>query len=106
MNDLAGKSFRKVTSLRLPEATVRIILASRQDRTRWIEVADARVDVNLDLYSAPPGWQESARRQADFIAEQDHLTGRAKILYMEEEDPACSSRLRPGMSCIVRPLND
>ncbi|KAI0829807.1 hypothetical protein BC628DRAFT_1477689 [Trametes gibbosa] len=96
MNDLAGKSFRKVTSLRLPEATVRIILASRQDRTRWIEVADARVDVNLDLYSAPPGWQESARRQADFIAEQDHLTGRAKILYMEEEDPACSSRLRPG----------
>lgn len=106
MNDLAGKSFRKVTSLRLPEGTVRLLLASKQDRARWIEAADAQLSVDLDIYSAPPGWQDAARRQMDFIAEQDHPTGRAKILYMEEGDPVDSSRLRPGMTCIVHSWRD
>lgn len=36
MNDLAGKEFRKVTSLRLPEGTARLLLASKQDRARWV----------------------------------------------------------------------
>ncbi len=101
MNDLAGKEFRKVTSLRLPEGTVRLLLASKQDRGRWVEAANACLSVDLDVYSAPPGWRDSARKQADFIAEQDRLTGRAKILYAADGDPASSSRLRPGMTCIV-----
>ncbi|KAL1942384.1 hypothetical protein VTO73DRAFT_5986 [Trametes versicolor] len=96
MNDLAGKEFRKVTSLRLPEGTARLLLASKQDRARWVEAANACLSVDLDIYSAPPGWRDSARKQADFIAEQDRLTGRAKILYAAEGDPADSSKLRPG----------
>ncbi|KAH9858939.1 hypothetical protein C2E23DRAFT_880346 [Lenzites betulinus] len=100
MNDLAGKSFRKATSVRLPEGTARLLLRSRQDRERWIEAASIRLDVDIDIYSTPHDWKESARRQTDFIAQQDHLTGRAKILYVEEEDAAESSRLRPGRGAL------
>ena len=105
-NDLAGKSFRRVTSLRLPEGSAKLLLSSKQDRSRWIEAADARLDVDLDIYSTPTGWRESARRQTEFISEQDAPTGRAKILYMQECDSAESSTLRPGMTCIVSLLYD
>ncbi|KAI0358672.1 hypothetical protein OH77DRAFT_1587674 [Trametes cingulata] len=96
MNDLAGKSYRRVTSLRLPEGTTRLLLASKQDHSRWLEAADMQFDVDVDIYSAPAGWRESARRQTDFIAEQDALTGRAKALYMLEDDLTEASILRPG----------
>ncbi|OSD07084.1 hypothetical protein PYCCODRAFT_793525 [Trametes coccinea BRFM310] len=99
-NDLAGKSFSQVTSLRLPEGTVKLLLSSKQDRSRWIEAADARVDVDLDVYSAPPGWREAAKRQTDFVAAEDAPTGRARILYMQEEDSAEASLLRPGRGAL------
>ncbi|KAI0663325.1 hypothetical protein C8Q70DRAFT_1102776 [Cubamyces menziesii] len=99
-NDLAGKSFRRVTSLRLPEGSAKLLLSSKQDRSRWIEAADARLDVDLDIYSTPSGWRESARRQTEFISEQDAPTGRAKILYVQECDSAESSTLRPGRGAL------
>ena len=98
-NDLAGKTFRKVTGIRVPKGTVKLLLASKQDRPRWLETADAQLDVDIDIYSTPPGWQESARRQTEFIAAQDALTGRAKILYTPEDPMNPSHRLRPGMTC-------
>ena len=101
MNDLAGKTFRKVTGVRLPQCTVKLLLASKQDRARWIEAADARFDVDIDIYSAPPDWEESARLQTEFLAQQDALSGRAKILYMSEDSTMPSQRIRPGMTCIV-----
>ena len=101
MNDLAGKTFRKVTGVRIPRCAVKLLLASKQDRARWIEAADARFDVDIDIYSAPPGWEESARLQTEFLAQQDALTGRAKILYTLEDPAMPSQRLRPGMTCIV-----
>ena len=101
MNDLAGKTFRKVTGVRLPESIVKLLLASRQDRTRWIEAADARFDADIDIYSSPPGWQDSAQLQTEFIAKQDADTRRAKILYTLEGPSNVSQRLRPGMTCIV-----
>ncbi|RPD53525.1 hypothetical protein L227DRAFT_535889, partial [Lentinus tigrinus ALCF2SS1-6] len=96
MNDLAGKTFRKVTGVRLPRCAVKLLLASKQDRARWIEAADARFDVDIDMYSAPPGWEESARLQTEFLVKQDALTGRAKILYMPEDPSIPPQRLRPG----------
>ncbi|KAI8993910.1 hypothetical protein BD414DRAFT_436222, partial [Trametes punicea] len=99
-NDLAGQSFSRVTSLRLPEGTVRLLLSSKQDRSKWIEGAVVRLDVDLDIYSAPPGWRTAARRQADFVAEQDAPTGRAKILYTHEEAATESSTLRPGRGAL------
>ncbi|KAI0368271.1 hypothetical protein BV20DRAFT_969313 [Pilatotrama ljubarskyi] len=100
MNDLAGKSYRRVTSVRLPQGTVKLLLTSKQDHSRWIEAASMGLDVDADIYSAPPGWRELARRQTDFIAEQDALTGRAKILYTQEEDPTEASMLRPGRGAL------
>ncbi|RDX54978.1 hypothetical protein OH76DRAFT_1397305 [Lentinus brumalis] len=96
MNDLAGKTFRKVTGIRLPRCAVKLLLASKQDSARWIEAADVRFDVDIDIYSAPPGWEESARLQAAFLAQQDALTGRARILYLPEDPSMPSQRIRPG----------
>lgn len=101
MNDLGGKTFRKVTGIRVPEGTIKLLLASRQDQSRWIEAADVRFDIDIDIYSSPPGWRESARLQTEFIAHQDALTGRANILYTPEDPSSTSQRLRPGMTCIV-----
>lgn len=105
-NDLAGKSFRKVTGIRLPEGTVKLLLASKLDRSRWLEAGDARFDVDLDIYSAPLGWHESARLQTEFIAKQDAETGRAKVLYTPEDALSATHRLRPGMTCIVHLVCD
>ncbi|KAI1795480.1 hypothetical protein LXA43DRAFT_1178514 [Ganoderma leucocontextum] len=95
-NDLAGKMFRKVTGIRLPEATAKLLLASKQDRTRWLEAADVHFDADIDIYSSPPGWRESVRLQTEFVAAQDAITGRAKVLYMSEDPSDTAQRLRPG----------
>lgn len=100
-NDLAGKTFRKVTGIRLPEATARLLLASKQDRAQWLEAADVHFDVDVDIYSSPPGWWESAQLQIEFVAAQDAITGRAKVLYTPEDPSDPPQRLRPGMTCIV-----
>ncbi|KAI0705009.1 hypothetical protein C8T65DRAFT_728083 [Cerioporus squamosus] len=96
MNDLAGKAFHKVTGVRLPQCALKLLLASKQDRARWIEAADAHFDVDIDIYSAPPEWEQSARLQTEFLAQQDALTGRAKILYTSEDLSMPTQRLRPG----------
>ncbi|KAH9929533.1 uncharacterized protein BXZ73DRAFT_47994 [Epithele typhae] len=96
MNDLAGKTFRKVTGIRLLSGIVRLFLASKQDHARWLETGDVKFDVDVDIYSAPLGWRESAMRQIEFIVEQDAATGRAKILYSPEDLATPSHRLRPG----------
>ncbi|PCH43678.1 hypothetical protein WOLCODRAFT_122406 [Wolfiporia cocos MD-104 SS10] len=82
-NDLAGKFHRKVNSIRLPFATCTTLLASRS-HTRWYEASKVTFDVNLDIYSAPDNWQESAQAQANFISAQDALTGRARVLYSRD----------------------
>ncbi|KAH9935463.1 uncharacterized protein B0H18DRAFT_1114206 [Fomitopsis serialis] len=60
-NDLAGGSYMKVMSIRVPTGLT--------------------FDVNLDVYSAPPGWQKKAQDQTSFVNTQDGLTGRANCLY-------------------------
>lgn len=80
MNDLAGKYHRKVTSIRVPHISLKILVTSPSGRHNWLEAAHFTSDANLDIYSAPAGWQESARRQAEFIATQDVPTGRARLM--------------------------
>ena len=81
-NDLAGKAYKKVTSVRLRQGTIRLLLASGPNQSSWLEAAHTEVDCSVDLYSAPNGWEEAARTQAKFIVEQDAPTGRAKQLIM------------------------
>ena len=79
-NDLAGKAYKKVTSVRLRQGIIRLLLASGPNQLSSLEAAHTEVDCCVDLYSAPAGWGEAARNQAKFIVEQDASTGRAKQL--------------------------
>jgi hypothetical protein len=81
-NDLAGKAYKKVNSIRLRQGTFKLLLASGSNQSSWLEAAHVEVDCCIDLYRAPKGWQEAARKQAKFVVEQDASTGRAKQLIM------------------------
>ena len=79
-NDLAGKTYKKVNSIRLRQGTLKLLLASGPNQSSWLEAARAEVDCCVDAYRAPRDWQEAARKQAKFFVEQDAPTGRAKQL--------------------------
>lgn len=81
-NDLAGKTYKKVTSIRLRQGTLKLLLASGPNQSSWLEAAHTEVDCCVDLYSAPKGWEEAAQIQAKFVVEQDIPTGRAEQLIM------------------------
>ena len=81
-NDLAGKTYKKINSIRLRQGILKLLLASGPNQSSWMEAANAEVDCCIDLYRAPKGWEEAARKQAKFLVEQDATTGRAKQLIM------------------------
>jgi hypothetical protein len=81
MNDLAGTYYRKMTSLRVPQICLKVLITTPSGRHTWLEAAQFASDANLDIYSAPAGWRESRSVQADYIRSQDVLTGRAKFLF-------------------------
>jgi len=81
MNDLAGTYYRRVTSLRVPQVCLKVLITTPSGRHTWLEAAQFASDASLDIYSAPAGWRESGRVQADHILSQDVLTGRAKFLF-------------------------
>ncbi|KAH8080285.1 hypothetical protein BXZ70DRAFT_901408 [Cristinia sonorae] len=83
-NDLAGKTYGKVTSLRIPQASLKTLLASPSSASVWYEAMSVTADGNLDIYSAPPGWREKAAAQTAFISRQDSHTLRARFMYMSE----------------------
>ena len=78
-NDLSGNNYRKVASLCIPKLILRF-LRSLGDRNDWVEAGEVVLDVALDNYSSPSGWQESALSQAKFLAEQDQPTCRLRKL--------------------------
>lgn len=80
-NDLAGKFHRRVTSVRLPHASLKVLLATRSDHSVWTEAADITTDAHLTVYSAPLRWPDAARAQAEFIRSQDLMTGRARRMF-------------------------
>ncbi|EGO25461.1 hypothetical protein SERLADRAFT_415036 [Serpula lacrymans var. lacrymans S7.9] len=80
-NDLAGRFYSKIISLRLPSASLRMLLMSGSLKKSWTEVVDCALDLNLDMYNAPPGWESHADAQRDFIHSQDTPTHRARFLF-------------------------
>ncbi|KAG2150597.1 hypothetical protein DEU56DRAFT_37144 [Suillus clintonianus] len=81
-NDLEGQFCGKLTSVRLPIASLKILLSSRDSKTIWCEAADLSTDINLDIYRSPKTRNPS---QMDFIKGQDELTHRAQYLLDEVE---------------------
>ena len=86
MNDLAGTYYRKVTSIRLPKSSV-CLLQHPPRRDQWIETGEVVLDGAVDIYSCPPQWRESARRQALFLQDQDSLTGRLRDITSQVQNP-------------------
>ncbi|KAG1839020.1 hypothetical protein DFJ58DRAFT_813100 [Suillus subalutaceus] len=81
-NDLEGQFCGKLTSVRLPLVSLKILLSSRDSKTSWCEAADLSTDINLDVYRSPKVRNLS---QMDFMKEQDELTHRAQHLLDEVE---------------------
>ncbi|KAG1765509.1 hypothetical protein EV702DRAFT_1283104 [Suillus placidus] len=81
-NDLEGQFCGKLTSVRLPLVSLKILLSSRDSKTSWCEAADLSTDINLDIYRSPKVHNLS---QMDFMKGQDELTHRAQHLLDEVE---------------------
>jgi hypothetical protein len=94
--DLAGKLYSKVTSVRIPDGSVKMLLSKPSSPSEWHEVAGVTLDAYIDNYSAPLGWQERAQAQAEFLAKQDGHTCRVLFLYMPDQ-AVPNDTLAPGM---------
>ena len=75
-NDLGGEFYRKLTSIAVPMASVKILLTSLSEKHHWLEAADIACDANLDMYSSPVNWHQKEKDQAQFVEAQDRQTQR------------------------------
>lgn len=80
-NDLGAHHYRRVTSIRIPHISSKVLLTASTERNVWLEAAEMVFDVYLDIYSAPKGHRLTTRVQLAFVEEQDRLTGRAKRIF-------------------------
>ncbi|OJA20857.1 hypothetical protein AZE42_02968 [Rhizopogon vesiculosus] len=81
-NDLEGQFCGKLTSVRLPLASLKVLLSSSASKTTWCEAADLAADINMDIYRSPKSRNPS---QMEFIQGQDELTHRAQYLLDQVE---------------------
>ncbi|TFK75375.1 hypothetical protein BDN72DRAFT_832240 [Pluteus cervinus] len=76
-NDLGGSFFKKILSVQLPAAFLKVLLTASSEQKPWLEAAEVSGDLYMDLYSSPGGWREHLETQLAFVSEQDHLTDRS-----------------------------
>jgi len=80
-NDLGAHHYRRVTSIKVPHISSKVLLTASTERKVWLEAAEVIFDAYLDIYSAPKGHRLATRAQLAFVEEQDRLTGRAKRMF-------------------------
>jgi hypothetical protein len=80
-NDLGAHHYRRVTSIRIPHISSKVLLTASAERNVWLEAAEIVFDAYLDIYSAPKGHRLTTRAQLAFVEEQDRPTGRAKRMF-------------------------
>ncbi|KAG2364907.1 hypothetical protein BDR07DRAFT_1557955 [Suillus spraguei] len=97
-NDLEGQFCGRLTSIRLPLASLKILLSSRDSKTSWCEAADLSTDINLDIYKSPKVRNLS---QMDFMKGQDELTNRVQHL-LDEVERARKASLPNNMRSLQR----
>jgi hypothetical protein len=78
-NNRAGQSYYRVTSFRLPQASLKFLLGIGAKPVSWIEALELSFDFSVDIYSSPPNWELAASAQKKFIEMQDALTCRAHV---------------------------
>ncbi|KAK0460992.1 uncharacterized protein EV420DRAFT_1746434 [Desarmillaria tabescens] len=107
-NNLGGRFHRQLTSIRVPVASVKMLLHSLSNR--WLEAGETTLDAYIDIYTSPVNWKNLAAAQESFVTEQDDLTGRAAKM-MEQFRPSDigdSSHTFPAHRngvCIPQPLS-
>ena len=104
-NDLAGQSYMKVSSIRIPTGSVKALSQTMERSKNWHDTAGLTFDVNMDMYVAPPGWREKARQQRAFVNAQDVLTGRASCLYTPGETESTRNMLPSGQPSLALGLD-
>ena len=77
-NDLGGRYYRKVSSLRVPKVFVKVLLSASTESDRWLEAAEIIADAYLDIYASPRGHRDTTATQIAYVEEQDTLTSRAR----------------------------
>jgi hypothetical protein len=80
-NDLGAHHYRRVTSIRIPHMSSKVLLTASTEQNVWLEAAEIIFDAYLDIYSAPKGHRLTTGAQSAFVEEQDRLTGRAKRMF-------------------------
>jgi hypothetical protein len=102
-NDLDGQFCSKLTSVRLPFASLKVLLSSSTSKATWCEAAHLAGDINMDIYRSSKTRNPS---QIDFIRGQDEPTHRAQYLLDQVERARRASfpdnrrslqRKRPGL---------
>ncbi|KAG8862253.1 hypothetical protein FRB96_001832 [Tulasnella sp. 330] len=92
-NNLAGKTYRKVTSVRIPRIHGKALLQSPFREDDWSEVATMNLDLFLDLYASPFEWRANVAEQMRFVLNQDADTRRLHFLYQLAEDDGHNAHL-------------
>lgn len=80
-NDVAGLFHKKLTSIRVPHVSVKVLLDKGSAGVHWLEAANLLADINVDIYSAPSGWRLKAFEQAKFVEREDAETQRFQRIY-------------------------
>ena len=95
-NDLGCEDHQRVTSLRIPDIVVKLLVSGKQDRSPWLEAAVFETHLSMDIYSAPRQHRSHTRKQTAFIHEQDAPTGRAQRMlghYLRGGDAIAEERV-------------
>lgn len=80
-NDLGANHYKRLTSLRLPDMSLKVLLAKSPKSNPWLEAGEITTEAYIDMYSSPYNHQALTRAQLAFVVEQDSLTGRAKRIF-------------------------
>ena len=91
-NDLGGRYHRKVTSLRVPKAFVKVLLSASTESSRWLEAAEIITDAYLDIYASPRGHRDMTATQIAYVEEQDILTSRARKMLVSLQPQGAKPR--------------
>ncbi|KIL66260.1 hypothetical protein M378DRAFT_192008 [Amanita muscaria Koide BX008] len=80
-NDLGSQYHQKVTSVRIPDILLRLLLRGKRERLPWLEAAVLETHIDVDIYGAPRQHRDHTRKQIAFVQEQDRPSGRAHGIF-------------------------
>ena len=92
-NNIAGTSYRKLTSLTVPQIELQLLYSPKATK-QWLEVARARSSLGFDMYKSPSGWRHDAELQRRFLEAQDATTRRFKNMFGKDVPSGMSSKAR------------